>query len=121
MSQIRYLLDEHVNPRLKRALKNAIPELEVLVVGDLGTPPLQSLDPDILIWCEANAFSLVTNNRKSMPVHLQDHIHQGHHVPAIFVMSSAMTFGDLVDELMLIWRVCAAEEFWDQLLYLPLS
>lgn len=121
MTQLRYLLDEHVNPRFKRALKNAAPELEVLVIGDLGTPPLKSLDPDILIWCEANTFSLVTNNRKSMPVHLQDHISQGRHVPPIFVMNSAMTFGNLVDELILIWRVCSAEEFWDQLLYLPLS
>lgn len=56
MSEIRYLLDEHINPRLRRALKVVAPELVVWMVGDVGAPPLQSLDPEIILWCEANGF-----------------------------------------------------------------
>ncbi|MDM8525395.1 hypothetical protein QUF80_18670, partial [Desulfococcaceae bacterium HSG8] len=29
---------------------------------------------DILLWCETDNFSLVTNNRKTMPGHLKEHL-----------------------------------------------
>ena len=70
MSEIRYLLDENVNPILRSALLRERPNLTVWQVEMLGAPALGTLDPEILIWCEENLFLLVTNNRKSMPVHL---------------------------------------------------
>ena len=70
MSVIKYLLDEHVSPRFRQAFVRREPEMVVRRIGDAGAPPIQSADPDILLWCEAHGFSLVTNNRASMPVHL---------------------------------------------------
>ncbi|HEY0657898.1 MAG TPA: DUF5615 family PIN-like protein, partial [Pyrinomonadaceae bacterium] len=78
MNQIRYLLDENVNPILRFALLRSEPNLIVWQVGMLGAPTLGTSDPEILIWCEENAFVLVTNNRKSMPVHLKDHLTTNH-------------------------------------------
>ncbi len=77
MSQIKFLLDEHVNPRLRRAIKQISPEIVVWRVGDPVAPALGTLDDEILHWCEAQSFSLATNNRASMPVHLQDHLADG--------------------------------------------
>lgn len=67
MSEIRYLLDENVNPALNSALKRREPNLTVWQVGKLEAPALGTLDPEILTWCENNGFILVTNNRRSMP------------------------------------------------------
>jgi hypothetical protein len=50
----------------------------------LGCPDYGTLDPDILIWCEENEFILVTNNRKSMPVHLQDHLAENRRATGYF-------------------------------------
>ena len=56
MSTVKYLLDEHVDPHLKRVLKTSWPDMVVWRVGDAGAPPLRSPDPDILNWCERNGF-----------------------------------------------------------------
>jgi hypothetical protein len=74
MSKIRYLLDENVNPVLRSALLKRDAGLVVWQIGMPGVPEYGTLDPEILIWCEENEFILVTNNRKSMPVHLEDHL-----------------------------------------------
>jgi uncharacterized protein DUF5615 len=121
MSEIKYLLDEHVNPRLRKALKQLAPDIVVWRIGDPGTPHLGTLDPEILLWCEDCSFSLVTNNRVSMPVHLQDHLDAGHHVPGIFTLNLNMTIGETAEELVLIWGASEAEEYIDQINYLPLS
>jgi hypothetical protein len=121
MSAIKYLLDENVDPLLRKALKRREPEMVVWRVGDAGAPALQSTDPDILIWCEANAFLLVTNNRASMPVHLQNHLAAGRHVPGIFILNPNMKIGETVDELATIWGAAEPDEYFDQLKYLPIS
>ncbi|MCI0523631.1 MAG: DUF5615 family PIN-like protein [Acidobacteria bacterium] len=121
MSEIKYLLDEHVNPRLRKALKRSAPDIVVWRVGDPGAPQLSAPDPEILLWCEERGFSLVTNNRESMPVHLQKHLAEGRHVPGIFTLNPNLTIGETAEELVLIWGASEAEEYADQLNYLPLS
>ena len=71
MNVIKYLLDENVDPLYRTELLKREPEMVVWRVGMPGTPPSQTLDPDILRWCEQHGFVLVTNNRKSMPMHLR--------------------------------------------------
>lgn len=80
---LKYLLDENVDQVYKREYRKRNPELVMWAVGDPGAPRKSTLDPDILCWCEEHNFILVTNNRKSMPVHLADHIAQGRSVPGI--------------------------------------
>ncbi|MBI3976566.1 MAG: DUF5615 family PIN-like protein [Chloroflexi bacterium] len=121
MSAVKYLLDENVDRRLQRALLRQSPDMIVWCVGGAGAPPAGTLDPAILIWCEASGFTLVTNNRASMPVHLREHLAAGRHVPGIFILNAHMTFVATVDELATIWGASEAEEYRDLLIYLPLS
>jgi len=121
MSTLQYLLDEHVDRRLRKALKQLAPEILVWCVGDPGAPDFGTLDPDILVWCETHHFALVTNNRASMPLHLQAHLKQERHVPGIFILDLHMTIGELADELQLLWGASEAEEYADQIRYLPES
>ncbi|NEP76788.1 MAG: hypothetical protein F6K17_04575 [Okeania sp. SIO3C4] len=95
---IRYLMDENVNPTYQTQIQRQEPELIIWAVGDEGTPPKGTLDPDILIWCEEHDFVLVTNNRTSMPPHLT----AGRHVPGIFILNPKMSVGETIDELILI-------------------
>jgi hypothetical protein len=118
---IRYLLDEHIDPAYRIQLLHANPNLEAWIIGDPGTPPRGTLDPDILVWCEENDFVLITNNRKSMPRHLNDHLALGRHVPGLLVFNPAMTMGQLIDELMLIAGASESSEYRDLILYLPIT
>jgi hypothetical protein len=121
VSVVRYLLDEHVDSTLRAQLLRHEPDLVVWIIGDPGAPKRGTLDPDLLLWCEANDFLLVTNNRKSMPVHLQDHLAAGHHMPGILTLNPNMTLSATIDELLLIWGASEIEEYRDLLLYLPLT
>ena len=89
---LKYLLDEHIPPvyrvqMLRRAETMTLPsELVVWAIGDPDAPPRGTLDPEILLWCESQNFVLVTNNRRSMPVHLADHLASDHHTSGIFTI-----------------------------------
>jgi hypothetical protein len=121
MSEIRYLLDENVNPILRTALLSREPNLTVWQVGLPGAPDFGTLDPEILIWCEENSFILVTNNRKSMPVHLGEHLALGRHASGILTLSENISVSETVDELMLISSASQSEEYQDIILYLPIT
>ncbi len=117
---LKYLLDENVAPLYQVQLRRQKPELVVWVVGEPSTPPKSTLDPKILCWCEEYNFLLVTNNRKSMPVHLAGHIAQGGHVPGIFILNDKLTIGQNIDDLILIAEASFEGEYQDQIVHLPL-
>ena len=121
MSEVRYLLDENLGFRLRKSLRHAAPQLTVWCVGDAGAPGLGTKDPEILVWCETYQFLLVTDNRRSMPVHLQAHLAAGHHVPGILVRRPGLSVSETIEELVLIWEAALPGEFQDQIRYLPLS
>ena len=120
MSVARFLLDENIDPLYRRELMRREPSMVVWRVGDISAPPEGALDPDILAWCEENGFILVTNNRKSMPSHLRQHLQQGRHVPGILVLNDKMSNSETVEELWLIWTTSDQEEYLDAMIYLPL-
>ena len=121
MNARKYLLDEHVPPSLKMAIHRYRSEITVWCIGDPGTPSRGTRDPDILLWCEANGFSLVTENRGSMPVHLRDHLAAGRHVPTIFILNDGMSIGQTAEELALISAAVQPDEYADMIRFLPIS
>ena len=121
MSLIRYLLDENVDPLFRTELLRQEPRMVVWRIGDPNTPPSGTPDPIILEWCEENNFILVTNKRQSMTLHLRAHLSAGRHIPGIFELNPGMSIGDTIEELILIWSVTEAEDYQDQLIYLPLG
>ena len=121
MSNICYLLDEHVDPLFRSELLKHEPALVVWRIGDPGAPIRGTLDPEILRWCETHNFILVTNNRRSMPGHLHDHMAAGGHIPGIFELNSNMSIGETIEELLLIWSASHEDEYRDRIAFLPIS
>ena len=117
----RYLLDEHIPPIYQMQLLYHEPSLTVLTIGDEGAPARSTPDPEILIWCEQNYFNLITNNRKSMPKHLADHVAAGRHVPGIFMINLKVSMGLIIEHLILIAGASDEDEFLDQIVFIPLQ
>ena len=113
MTRPRFLLDENLPPRLQQAVKRRAAEMVVRRVGAPDAPPFQADDPSILSWCDEHYFILVTNNRRSMPVHLRAHLDAGQHVPGILVALDTLPLRQIVDELVLIWGASEMEEYRD--------
>jgi len=116
---LKYLLDENVDPSYKTQLHRRNPHIIMWIVGEPGVPPRGTLDPEILRWCEEYDFVLVTNNRKSMPVHLTDHIAEGRHVPGIFILSSKLSRGENINQLIFLAEASFEDEYQDQIVHLP--
>lgn len=116
---IRFLFDEHLSPGYAVQLTTRRPGLVVRVVGQGEAPVKETTDSDILRWCEAHGFVLVTNNRKSMPRHLADHLTQGRHVPGILTIRLKVGFGRLIQELADIADNAADDDFVDRIIYIP--
>jgi len=115
----RFLIDENMSPQYHTQLLYHEPSLTVLAVGDENAPARGTQDPDILVWCEQNQFSLITNNRESMPQHLSDHLSAGHHVPGIFTINRKVSMGLIIDQLLLIAGASDEEEYIDRITYIP--
>jgi len=120
MSPVCFLLDEHVPPFIQTQLTQMAPDLRVYTIDDNNAPARGTLDPQILIWIETYGCMLVTNNRASMPGHLNDHLALGRHVPGIVQVPRRMNIGTILDDLWLIWAAARPDEFRDQIVHLPL-
>ena len=116
----RFLIDENISPEYRTQLLYHEPSLTVLVIGDEGFPARGTPDPEILAWCEQNQFSLITNNRDSMPQHLSEHLSAGHHVPGIFTINRKVSMGLIIDQLLLIVGASDEDEYTDRITYIPL-
>ena len=68
--KVRFLLDENLSPRLKMAVLRLQPDIDILRIGEPNTLPFGSLDPDVLVYLERSQRLLITDNRASMPEHL---------------------------------------------------
>lgn len=118
---IKYLIDENMSPAYREQLLYHQPDLIVLMVGDPGVPAKGTLDPEILHWCEQNDFILVTNNRRSMPVHLAEHLAQGHHIQGILALRFKAKMGQVIDDLITIAGASYEDEYKDRIEFIPLN
>ena len=95
-------------------------EVDVRRVGDEGMPPLGTFDPEILRFCEAEQWALVTNNRKTMPAHIADHLRAGGHSWGVFkTRRQRAPIGQIAETLILIWEAREAEEYIDRQVWIP--
>jgi predicted nuclease of predicted toxin-antitoxin system len=117
---LRLLLDAHVERALALGLRQRERELVVWRLGDPGAPARDASDPAILAWCEAHDFVLVTNNRRTMPRHLADHLGRGGHVPGIFMLNVKMSLAETIENLLDATLLSLEGEYRDQIRHLPL-
>lgn len=91
------------------------------LIGDPGAPARGTSDPDVLAWCDEYGFMLLTNNRRTTPVHLREHLTAGRHIPGILMLPEHSSLGDLIDALSLILTASTSDEYLDRLIYLPIG
>jgi predicted nuclease of predicted toxin-antitoxin system len=118
-SSIRFLIDEDTSHSIRDGLQRRQPEIEVLVIGGVDAPLLSTRDEEILKFIEREGYILITSDL-GMPVHLQTHRQAGGHVPGILTLRPNFSYGQIIDELELIWFAGVPEDFQDQLRHIPL-
>jgi hypothetical protein len=117
--KVRFLLDENLSSRLKVAILRLNPAIDILRVGDPNAPQLGTLDPDILSYLELSQRLLVTDNRTSMPEHLEAHWVDGGYIWGLLWVGPKTSIGQLAEEIFVIWETTEAEEWKDYLDWIP--
>lgn len=95
------------------------PNIEILVIGDIGAPRLATPDQLILEWLEEHEFVLISRNRRTMPQHLKAHLDRGRHIPGIFLIRRRSSIGAVIDDLILAWEGSDLTEHRDLIQYVP--
>ena len=120
MSQMSFLIDEHVTVALINAVVTDEPSIVIMQVGQPGMPPKGTLDPQLLEFAELNRMAIFTFDKSTMAVHARSHTASGRHTFGVFVWTKEM-FGikEAAEEIVLLWSASEAEEWIDEVRYLP--
>ena len=123
MTRVAFLLDEHMPTFIKDAVLARESSVDIVQIGvDPGMPPKGTLDPEVLLFAESNAFAVVTFDKQTMPDFAHQHVAIGRHTWGVFVFPNGndLSARTIADELMTIWGASEAHEWIDQVKYLPL-
>jgi hypothetical protein len=120
---LTYLLDENERGLLWRAVQRhnilGVDLLDVVRVGDFSDLPLRSVDPVILLWCEAHDRILVSRDKKTLASHLAAHLAAGRHSPGIFLSRQHASIHVIVDFLAEAAQSSLPVERHDRIEYIP--
>ncbi len=95
----RFLLDENLSPRFKLAVSRLNSKIDILRVGDPNAPALGTLDSEILIYLQQSRRILLTDNRKSMPEHLEAHWNNNGFIWGLFWLKPKATIRELTEDI----------------------
>lgn len=113
---MRLLADENFNGDILRALKTKS-DVEVVRVRD--TVLYQAEDDIILEWASEHNYIVLTHDVNTMIGHAYTRIKAGLAMAGVFAMKDDVLVGEAVDSLLLIVEASKAEEWRDQITYLP--
>jgi hypothetical protein len=119
---LRYVIDEDLRGLLWRFIirhnSRGRDVIDVVRVGDFEDLPLGTLDPQILLWCEAHARVLVSHDRSTVPVHLRQHLASGHTCPGVLLVRDVPLI-DVVEFLAAAAHASEPSEWVDRFFYIP--
>jgi hypothetical protein len=118
MSNIHFLFDENTPPLLRLALLRKWPEIVAWRVDLPGAPKRCASDCELLAWCAARHFLLVTRRHASPPVGWQEPLPDGQPAPGLFLLDEKTTIHEAIEALALFWLTAKAEIFTNSTIYL---
>ncbi len=93
--------------------------IDAVRVGDPADLPLSSDDPTILQWAEREGRIVVTEDKHTMPTHLDEHLQAGHHSPGDFMIRSGSKCSELLECLELVAHAGEESEYHDAVTFVP--
>ena len=103
---ITFVIDEHYRDTLWVAIQHhnarGVNPIDGVRVGDPADLPRGTLDPDLLLWAEREGRVIVTEDHRTMPTHLADHLQAGHHSPGVLIVRLGSTLPQVVFHLALV-------------------
>lgn len=115
--KIRFQADNDLHEDILRSAKRLQPLMDFQRAPDLALHTGVK-DPEVLRLCAEQNRMLVTHDRRSMPSHLLEFI-KNQDSPGIFIISRWLSIGKAAEWLTLYWEASEAEEYRNQIIYIP--
>ena len=118
MSAPQFLFDEDFDATIIRGIVLRIGLARLTSVHDQGLD--SDPDPAILEWAAERGYIVVTHDRQTMPLFAYQRVEQHSTMPGVVVVPQRMGIGPAIEDLLLILGASEAEEWRDQVIFLPL-
>ena len=115
---LRLAADENFNDAIVRGVLLRRPDLDLVRVRDAGLSGAD--DPAVLEWAAREGRVLLTHDVATMTHHTYKRVRASLAMPGVFEVSSKVTIGEAIDDILLLAE-CSVEGEWEgQVRYLPL-
>lgn len=120
---LTFLLDENLPGRVVRAIQrhNLASEmpLDAVRVGDMPELPLGADDPTVLLWAESAGRILISEDKHTLPNHLEVHLAAGRHSPGVFLVRPTISLPAFIEYLVLVAHLTEPFEWQDRVTFIP--
>jgi len=114
---VRFLADEDLDSDIINGLRSREPTIDILDVKNAG---LRRTPDTVLLDLAAQQDRIViTYDRRTMTQYFRKRLAAGGSIPGIFIVPQRSAIGEIVESLLLVWTASQAEEWRDQIVYLP--
>jgi hypothetical protein len=115
---IRFAADEDFNNDVVRALRRALPEVNIVGVREAGRGGHP--DPEVLAWAAAEARVLLTHDVTTMTRHALERVARGEPMPGVIAVHQRLPIGHVVDDLLLVASCSLPTDWVNRVGFLPL-
>ena len=115
---LRLLFDENLDQRILRGIKLRVSQLDCLTVQESNLRGVN--DPLVLEWAAEQQRILVTHDVNTIPRYGYERIDAGEPLTGVIVIPEDLAIGTAIEELVTLIECCEADEFTNQVKYLPI-
>lgn len=110
--------DEDLHGAIVRGLRRREPSIDLIRVRDVH--PSRTPDPVVLEWAATEGRIVITQDESTMVGYAWDRVRVGLPMSGVLVRGHRVSIRQAIDDLLLIAQCGTAEEFNDQVKFLPL-
>lgn len=119
MSRPRFLADHDFNEHIVVGVRRREPTIEFSRVRDLGMS--ERPDVEILEYADREGLIVVSHDVNTMPAATYARLAAGKTIAGLLMVQQTDPVGVIIENLLLIWSASEAEEWNNQVCFLPLS
>jgi Domain of unknown function (DUF5615) len=117
MSRPRFLADHDLNEQIIDGVLRREPSIEFIRTRDVGLSDRP--DPEILEYAATQDLIVVSHDVNTMPAHAYARLAASQRLAGLLMVRQTRAIGPVIASLVLIWSASEAEEWRDNVHFLP--
>lgn len=116
--QPAYLADQNLDDLIVESVLRAEPSVRFLRAREVGLR--KATDDVVLAYAAANSLIVISHDVNTMVGFAHDRVRSGELMAGLFIAKQAQLIARIVENLLVVWGASDAEEWYGQVVYLPL-